>query len=248
MGLGNFPARLTGRREYLISLDAPKTEPMTHPDRSPLPAFLSPAPTSADRERVVNELSLHFAADHLSIDELEERLKLAYESPSLAQLDALAADLPAIRDGDVAPGFAPMYAPADIVPARGVIMAILGGAARKGSWVVPRHLKVFAALGGAQIDLREARFAPGVTELDCTAIMGGIEVIVPPGVRVESIGSAFMGGFEASGAESIVLDPSQPVLRVSGLAVMGGVEVKTRGPSKKMLARYEATRGLPPGS
>lgn len=218
---------------------------MTSPDR--LPAFLSPAPTSADRERVVHELSLHFAADHLSMDELEDRLKLAYESPSLAQLNALASDLPAVRDDDVGLGYAPTYAPSDIVPARGVVMAILGGSARKGSWIVPRLLKVYALLGGAEIDLREARFAPGVTEIDCTAIMGGIEVIVPPGVRVESIGGAFMGGFATSGGESIMLDPAQPVLRVSGLAIMGGVEVKVRGPSKKMLARYDA-RGLPPGS
>ncbi|MDB4914909.1 MAG: hypothetical protein JWM95_2553 [Gemmatimonadetes bacterium] len=221
---------------------------MTYPDRSSSPSPLSPAPTSVDRERVVQQLSLHFAADHLSLDELEDRLKLAYESASLAQLDALASDLPAIRGEDLAPGYAPMYAPSGTVPERGVVIAVLGGTSRKGSWIVPRHLKVFAVLGGCEIDLREARFAPGVTEMDCTAIMGGIEVTVPPGVRVESIGGAFMGGFEASGGDDLMLDPTQPVLRVSGLALMGGVQVKVRGPSKKMLARYEAAvRGLPPG-
>ena len=220
---------------------------MTYPDRSSLPAQFSPAPTSADRERVVQELSLHFAADHLSLDELEARLKLAYESPSMRQLDGLASDLPQIRD-DPGLGYAPMYAPSEVVPARGIVIAVLGGTSRKGSWIVPRHLKVFAMLGGCEIDLREARFAPGVTELDCTALLGGVSVTVPPGVRVESVGSAFLGGFEANGGDAMMIDPAQPVLRISGLAVMGGVEVKVRGPSKKMLARYEATaRGLPPG-
>lgn len=219
---------------------------MTHPDR-PSPSYsISPAPTSVDRERVVNELSLHFAADHLSIDELEVRLKLAYESPSLAQLNGLASDLPAIRDSDVMPGYAPMYAPSEVVPARGVVIAVLGGTSRKGSWMVPRHLKVFAMLGGCEIDLREARFAPGVTELDATAIMGGIEVTVPPGVRVEAVGSAFLGGFDANGGESMMIDPAHPVLRVTGLALLGGVQVKVRGPSKKMIERYNAARGLAP--
>ncbi len=218
---------------------------MTYPDRSSSSFSVSPAPTSADRERIVNELSLHFAADHLSIDELEVRLKLAYESPSMAQLNGLAADLPALRDSDAMPGYAPMFAPSEIVPARGVVIAVLGGTSRKGSWIVPRHLKVFAMLGGCEIDLRDARFAPGVTELDVTAILGGIEVTVPPGVRVEAAGSAFLGGFDANGGESMMIDPGQPVLRVTGLALLGGVQVKVRGPSKKKIERYEAARRLP---
>jgi hypothetical protein len=95
-------------------------------------------------------------------------------------------------------------------------------------------------LGGAEIDLREAKFAPGVTQIEANAFMGGIEITVPPGVRVESLGAAFMGGFEASAGDSGALDPNAPVLRVSGLAVMGGVEVKVRKPGKKMLARFQA--------
>jgi hypothetical protein len=215
---------------------------MTFPESTPPSAssFLSPAPSAADRERIVQTLGLHFAADHIAIDELETRLSRAYQAPSVAQLESLLSGLPALSTGPVEPGSVPMYAPSSMVPARGMVVAILGGSARKGSWLVPRHLKVFAVLGGAQIDLREARFAPGVTEIDVTVFMGGVEVIVPPGVRVEAIGGAFMGGFEANGAEAMSLDLSQPVLRVSGLAIMGGVEVKVRGPSKKMLARYDA--------
>jgi hypothetical protein len=206
------------------------------------PAPLSPQPSGADRERIVEALSLHFAADHLSLDDLEEKLAIAYVAPSMAELEGLTRGLPSLTSGTYTPGTVAMYAPASVVPARGVVIAVFAGNARKGSWLVPRMLKVFAMFGGAQIDLREARFAPGVTEIEAGAIFGGVEIIVPPGVRVESNGTAIMGGFESSGAAEFVLDPSQPVLRVSGLALFGGVEVKVRGPSKKMLARYEAMR------
>ena len=201
---------------------------------------LSPQPSSADRERVVNALSLHFAADHLTLDELEQKLSIAYVAPSMDELERLTSGLPSLDSRDFAPGTVAMYAPSAIIPERGLVVAVFAGNARKGSWLVPRLLKVFAMFGGAEIDLREARFAPGVTTIDVAAFFGGVQITVPPGVRVESNGTAIMGGFQAGGSADLLLDPAQPVLRVNGLAVFGGVEVKVRGPSKKMLARYEA--------
>lgn len=206
------------------------------------PAPLSPQPSSADRERVVNALSLHFAADHISLDELEEKLSVAYVAPSMDQLEGLTRGLPSLDNRDYAPGTIAMYAPSSVIPERGLMIAVFAGNARKGSWLVPRLLNVFALFGGAEIDLREARFAPGVTDIHVGAFFGGVEITVPPGVRVESNGTAIMGGFQAGGSADLLLDPSQPVLRLHGLAVFGGVEVKVRGPSKKMLARFEAMR------
>jgi hypothetical protein len=118
-------------------------------------------------------------------------------------------------------------------------MAVMGGVERKGGWLVPRLLKVFCFMGGAELDLREARFAPGVTEIDILTVWGGVEIMVPPGVRVETVGAAFMGGFGADAGDVDTLDPGQPVLRVSGVAIMAGVEVKRRKPGKKTLARFE---------
>jgi hypothetical protein len=193
----------------------------------------------ADRERVVQALCLHFAADHIGMEELEARLEHVYSARSEEQLRALLADLPMLDGDKLDAGAAPFLAPSAVVPPRGVVMAFMGGVARKGSWIIPRHFKVWAFMGGAEIDLREARFAPGVTEVDVTAFMGGVEIIVPFGVRVETLGAAFMGGFEASAGDADALDPSQPVLRVTGLAIMGSVDIKVRKPGKKVLKRFE---------
>jgi hypothetical protein len=210
-------------------------------------------PSTADRERVVQALSLHFAHDHLSLDELESRLATVYQAQTMVELERLVADLRALPADRHDPGSAELVVSADAVPERGVMMALMGGFGRKGSWVVPRHLKLVAVMGGGELDLRRARFAPGVTEIEVFTLMGGIEIVVPPGVRVEMLGAAFMAGFETDTDDAPSPGPAGPVLRVTGLAVMAGVEVKVRRPGKKMLAKFEAAwkaarqlRGAPP--
>ncbi|MBC7788998.1 MAG: DUF1707 and DUF2154 domain-containing protein [Anaerolineae bacterium] len=209
------------------------------------------SPNGEARERVVQALCIHFASDHLSMTELEDRLERAYAARSAGELEALVANLPVLSRDKVDQGLAPILAPSSVVPPRGVLMAVMGGNGRRGGWLVPRHLKIVAVMGGAELDMREARFSPGVTEIDVFVLMGGVEISVPPGVRVEIVGSALMGGFEADAGDASALDSSQPILRISGLVIMGGVEAKVRKPGKKMLkkfqAAWEATRALPSG-
>ncbi len=229
---------LTSRRECLKSDDFHLSAFMN------LPEYVSPErgrmpPTADERERVAQALCLHFAEDHIGMESLDQRLAGTYAAPTFAQLQQVIADLPMLSREQLDPGLAPVLAPSNVVPPRGFVMAVMGGVGRKGSWLIPRHLKVFAILGGAEIDLRDAKFGPGVTEIDVTAFMGGVEIVVPLGVRVEIMGGAFMGGFESDAGDSNALDPSQPVLRVSGLAIMGGVEVTVRRPGKKTLKRFE---------
>jgi hypothetical protein len=97
---------------------------------------------------------------------------------------------------------------------------------------VPRRMKIVAIMGGAHLDLREARFPPGVVELDVTAVMGGIEIVVPPGLAVQMHGSAIMGGFADVDRAPANPDPDAPLLRVRGLTMMGGVAVSMRLPGE----------------
>jgi hypothetical protein len=185
---------------------------------------------TTERERVVQTLSAHFAQDQLTMTEFEDRLERAYKVSDVSQLRSLLTDLPAIAPRQALEGLLPAspLVPPSEVPARGAIFAVMGGSERTGSWIVPRQLKVVVLMGGAEIDLREARFGPGVTEIEIFVVMGGVEIIVPPGVRVESMGAAFMGGFELKAGDATALSPSHPVIRLNGLAIMGGVETETR--------------------
>jgi hypothetical protein len=113
-----------------------------------------------------------------------------------------------------------------------VVTAIFGGVERRGSWSVARQLKARAILGGIVLDFRDAALPPGVTDLHVSAVFGGIEIIVPPGLSVEVSGTAIFGGFGHVERVPAVADPDRPVLRVRGRAVFGGVAVETRLPGE----------------
>src|SRR5689334_6153664 len=99
---------------------------MTTPDPSSrsLPAS---GPSEGDRERVTQALSLHFAADHIALEELEARLAQAYQATSLTQLEQLVTDLPRLPADYASASSVPLFAPSSVVPARGLVMALLGG-------------------------------------------------------------------------------------------------------------------------
>ena len=61
----------------------------------------SPPPTAA-RERIVQALCVHFAADHLGMEELESRLTRVYGARSSQELAGLLADQTARRTADAA--------------------------------------------------------------------------------------------------------------------------------------------------
>ena len=99
-------------------------------------------------------------------------------------------------------------------------------------------------MGGANLDLREARFPPGVIDIEVTAVMGGINIVVPPGLAVQMHGSAIFGGFADINRAPANPDPDAPLLRVHGLTMMGGVNVEMRlpGESERGARRRGAAR------
>jgi hypothetical protein len=104
--------------------------------------------------------------------------------------------------------------------------ALMSGVIRRGNWLVPAKSRAVAFMGGVSLDLREATLTSPVTDIYIFAMMGGVEVIVPPDVRLESDGFAIMGGFEDQLKEPASRDPNAPLVRVHGLAIMGGVEAR----------------------
>ena len=65
---------------------------------------------------------------------------------------------------------------------------------------------------------------------NAVAIMGGIDIIVPDDVRVIDDGIGIMGGFGIEDHPSCTVPVAQlpadaPVIRVRGLALMGGVGI-----------------------
>lgn len=196
------------------------------------------------RTQVVALLSHAFARDDLDVDELDRRMEVAHRALTVAELDALVAD---VAGGEPSSALA-RRDPKDVVvrsltapasglqvgsmvdrPERQALWAVMGGVVRSGRWMVPRHTTLHCLMGGISLDFREADLAPGVTELTIVCLMGGVEIIVPPNLNVEVAGSAILGGFdqEHPGADGLTAEPVA-TLRITGLAFAGGVGVETR--------------------
>jgi predicted membrane protein len=104
------------------------------------------------------------------------------------------------------------------------MLAVLGGAKTVSYARDFRGGNATATLGGCEIDLRRASIAEGETAvLDTFAFWGGIEIKVPEDWQVLDRGNAFMGGFVNSTRPA---PGASKRLVVTGLAIMGGVEVK----------------------
>ena len=179
------------------------------------------------RERVIDTLSTHFANDDLSMEELERRIERVYAAQTPAAIAEVLAGLPAVAPASApAPAIVPVASASAPVSLRGrTLVAFMSGIVRRGAWIVPERLRAVAFMGGVEIDLRAAQLPP-VTTVYAAAVMGGIVITVPPGVRVEADGFAIMGGFEDQLELAATHDPTARVVRVTGFALMGGVEVK----------------------
>jgi hypothetical protein len=191
-----------------------------------------------DRERVIQTLCAHFAHDNLSTQELEVRFEHAYAAGTSAELRALVAGLPALPQ-DVAPP-APLYAVAPDGrpdPAEKRHLVVMSNVRKKGAWTPARHNKVTCVMGNARFDLREALILNGETHFELTVVMGEVELIVPPGLRVECDGVAFMGEFDDAHSEDLA-PPNAPVIRVTGSVVMGAARIKTRLPGESALEAW----------
>jgi hypothetical protein len=201
------------------------------------PKHLELRASDADRERVAKILHDALAEGRLTLTELDERLQSAYAAKTLGDLVPLTADLPVLGADYPLVTPATASAPDSRIVSGGsgpnVSVGILSGFQRRGEWVVPPVHTALALLGGGELDLTEARFAEPETVIYAYAFLGGIEIRVPDDVTVHVEGFGFMGGFEHRAAGDA--GPGRPVIRVRGLALMGGVDIKR--PKKKWKRR-----------
>ncbi len=82
---------------------------------------------------------------------------------------------------------------------------------------------VNAVFGGLKLDLRKAKIKEDVI-INASAIFGGIDIMVPEDVAVETKSNSFFGG--VSNKTKNTPKDGAPTVYVNGMALFGGIEVK----------------------
>lgn len=210
--------------------------------------------SDADREHAVEILGRAATEGRLSVDELDERIQSAYTTRTVGELDQLLAD--------VSPG-----APSDrrilAGPRRGDpiavregsggtrrVVSIMGGNHRRGHWRIAKRCIVLNIMGGGEIDLCDVELSHPVTRLNVYSVMGGAEIRVPDGVRVQVSKFAFMAGNDVRLGDQ-PSRPGDPLIRIRLVSIMGAGKVRAgRKPSRterrraRALGSYERHREL----
>jgi hypothetical protein len=185
--------------------------------------------SDADRDRAASVLNEALAEGRLTAEEHSERLDSIYTAKTHADLVPLLEDLPVRPDAALAP------APSGSGRSAGrLAFALFGGATRKGAWHVPENSKAVIIFGGADIDLREAVLPAREITITAVCVFGGIDITVPPEMRVVDSGIAVFGGRDAPGDSPESARADAPVLHLKGACFFGGigVERKNRKPKR----------------
>lgn len=209
-------------------------------DVTPDPDRNTPAvrASDADRHETARLLQQAFSDGRLTLAEFDERTAQAYQARFQTELEQLTQDLPPAHRAGSRPGpqrhddRAPVHRVTG-TPGTSASVAVMSGCERTGTWTVSADHTAVAVMGGVSLDLRHVRLQSAETTIRAFAICGGIEILVPDDVHLVTDGFGLMGGFgETSGdwkkdpRPVRQAPPGAPTVRVTGLALMGGVEVR----------------------
>lgn len=175
------------------------------------------------KERARTRLADGYAQDLLDQEQLDERLEGVERARTVDEVHALLVDM---AEPEPMTALVPVSTAA---PQK--IGALLGSIERHGAWTVAARMQVRAVLGSVVLDLRGATLPDGPIELHATVVLGNLEVIVPPGWRVDNDCAAVLATVEQF--ESHRSPTQQPrVLKIRGRVVLGGLEVFERLPGE----------------
>jgi hypothetical protein len=195
--------------------------------------------SDADREQVIERLREAAGEGRITLEELDSRLDATHVAKTYVELEVITRDLPAEGSAELAISSSGGFPVKRIggTPKGRFSLAILSGARRKGTWVVPPVYTAVAFLGGVEMDLEDAKFSEPEVKIRAFAFLGGVDIVVPEDIEVDVAGVGIMGGFDHRASTTGV--PGSPRLRVTGFSFMGGVNVKRkrkRGKIRKMIA------------
>ncbi len=203
-----------------------------------------PRNLQALRDQALDRITDAFANNTLSLEEYELKAELIQKARLVSEIREQIADLPrpaarqaespaARADARPSRTFRPIPAGLDLIPVEEKTgspefsLCIMGDRKLAGDWLNADQATSFTLMGSTTLDLRNTVLPPGRLKIDAMAIMGEIQIIVPPGLPVKMSAFPFMGEATVKGSVEQRIVPGMPWVDVSGIALMGSIVVKS---------------------
>jgi hypothetical protein len=210
-----------------------------------MPVTPQDRPLDALREETVDQLIMNYGHGKLSREAFERRLDEALESKSHEQLVALTRDLDLRTDRQYTAqkkaelGVQIEPSSADRVDDNDLIVNVFSGNHRKGTWDVPRAIRIVNVFGGAELDFTDARFTAETTYVTVFCLFGGVKLRVRDGMRTIAKTLCIFGGVDNRAPATP--DPNAPLLVVEGVCLFGGVDIRVKKTPKQRLTEFADT-------
>ena len=185
-----------------------------------------------ERDQVAQVLQAAFAEGRLDDAEFDERMRAALTARVSTDLESLTADLPAGPLRPARPVASTVGGPATGPQPGRYAVAYKSSVRRGGRWRVPERFNAVVYKGEGWLDLRAAELTAAQTTVLAVAYKSRIDVLVPPGVRVELEGFGVSKAWSEQEDLESLLPRDAPVVHVRGIAYKGVIEVSTRPPGE----------------
>ncbi|GGV25807.1 hypothetical protein GCM10010182_55680 [Actinomadura cremea] len=186
--------------------------------------------SDADRDDVADRLREALAEGRITAEEHGERIDAVYRAKTYADLEPLLSDLPAGSGPGPRVNLRKQGEPLEPPTAQpSTVVAVLSGATRTGRWLVEERTNVVSLMGGVELDFRRAVLSASEVTLNITAVMGGVAITVPPGVRVVDSSMAILGGTTLPEDDA---EADAPVIRLTGVVLLSGITVERKEAGK----------------
>ncbi|HWI08131.1 MAG TPA: DUF1707 domain-containing protein, partial [Solirubrobacteraceae bacterium] len=187
--------------------------------------------SDVEREWTIGTLREAAGEGRLTLDELSQRVERALAATTRGELELVVRDLPAAPAGA-----------RELMPTAGQV-TVYGDVRRAGEWLVPAHSEWHTRYGDVVLDLRRARFAARIVEIDARSDYGDIELLVPDGIGVELRAGSLSGSVRQEAGAAV--EPGAPRVILTGGTSYGSVRVRTRRRRERLIPRLwrGGTRG-----
>src|SRR4051812_35197504 len=140
--------------------------------------FMDLRGSDAGRGEAIERLREAATEGRLTFEELADRIELAANAVTRAELIPLTADLPTALT---------------LHPAEPIRVRMSGDIKRSGAWVVPAESSFRSYFGHVKLDLREATITVQEIRIDAFTPFGNIDLLVPEGVHIDVRANARLG-------------------------------------------------------